>query len=1076
MLFSILIYINFFILYSYSIVSQILPSVSIFEESPISTIVVDLRPIFQTLNVHPNQAALLHSQPSQPFEYTNGYIRLKSRLDREDYVQKRLCIGGNIYECNFTLTLTVNLNQTPYNYILSQPISCHDINDMIPKFSQIESKIFMAENVPIGHRIPLEIAIDLDSLSYGIDYYRLEPMNDNEQYQFSIVYDNHSRELELIVKEKLDREINEKYLFKLMAIDRGQPPNIGIQTLIIEILDINDCRPRFESSIYNITIAENTIPEYLIKIHAIDDDIGSNAELIYILENNYDNLFYLNNITGILRLNQALDYELHKTYQLNVQVHDNGINPLSDTCIIHIYVLDQNDHAPSIQMKFNPIFEHNHDGNMAYIKESFDINLPLAFVTVHDQDSDDRGKAQLTIEPHHLFYLEIIRSNNYAVKSIHNFDRETMSYYKIELRARDFGQPSLRRSMTFELNITDINDQIPHFKTNYTFDLIENNRIPTIIGQIHAYDYDQGINGQITYTIVPSSSYFFITSNDGIISTNTSFDYEIRRIYKFQVRARDYGQPSLESYVNIQINIININEYSPKFEKDYYEFSIYENQTIIYIGQVKAYDQDYKDLISYTLGNYEDLFIIDNDGKISTKFIFDRELQDEYKLTIIATDNSTFGSTIVTIKILDINDNPPIFIWPETNEIQHILSDDHSEHIDIDNPLAQFITDIIIRDNDLENNTLINLTISNTEFFYIGSNNSLWLKNSSILPGIYEIEVQAKNFEFETKKILNIIINERNLLRLNLFNNMSKTFKKFSMLFTIILIFFLISFIIFFIIYYLCIRKNVEKKLYGSRLIVNDEDKSKQNSPQTKSTTVILPSIHSNDYTIITKQRKNSQIPSGNSPSTTDAEFSSSLLSCPFNGTSSSSTSDLDRSHNNNNNNNNNNNHHHHQNLPSSTVSALTTLTRKSTRRQPTKNVSFQPTLINPTNNVFNDLFQNTSSTFSTLPKQIKHDILIKNINQNSPILTDLPRTQSNDFPTLQTILNQSTKDIQTKLPQPQPPPLLNGILLLDKMLTKSSITNNEKKKHSISPSSSSISNSGWYNVTSNYQTRASIV
>ncbi|CAF5112039.1 unnamed protein product [Rotaria sp. Silwood1] len=305
---------------------------------------------------------------------------------------------------------------------------------------------------------------------------------------------------------------------------------------------------------------------------------------------------------------------------------------------------------------------------------------------------------------------------------------------------------------------------------------------------------------------------------------------------------------------------------------------------------------------------------------------------------------------------------------------------------------------------------------------------------------------------------------------------MSKTFKKFSILIIIILIFFIImSFIIFFIIYYICIRKNVEKKLYGSRLIVNDEDKSKQNSPQTKSTTVILPSIHSNDYTIITKQRKNSQIPCANSPSTTDAEFSSSLLSCPFNGTSSSSTSDLDRSHNNNNNNN-HHHHHNHQNLPSSTVSALTTLTRKSTRRQQTKNVSFQATLTNPTNNVFNDLFQNTSSTFSTLPKQTKHDISIANINQNSPILTDLPRTQSNDFPTLQTILNPSIKDIQTKLPQPQPPPLLNGILLLDKMLAKSSITNNNEKKHTISPSSSTISNSGWYNVTSNYQTRASIV
>lgn len=236
MLFSLYLLLNFFILYSYSIVSQILPYVSIFEESPISTIVVDLRSIFQTLHVHPNQAALLHSQPSQPFEYNNGYIQLKSRLDREDYVQKRLCLGGNVLQCNFTLTLTVNLNQTPYNYILSQPISCHDINDIIPKFSQNEAKIFMAENVPIGHRIPLETAIDLDSPPYGIETYRLESIeNKIFTYPFSIIYDNQSRELELIVREKLDREKIEKYFFKLIAIDRGHPPNFGTQILTIEI-------------------------------------------------------------------------------------------------------------------------------------------------------------------------------------------------------------------------------------------------------------------------------------------------------------------------------------------------------------------------------------------------------------------------------------------------------------------------------------------------------------------------------------------------------------------------------------------------------------------------------------------------------------------------------------------------------------------------------------------------------------------------------------------------------------------------------------------------------------------------
>ena len=393
MLFSLFIGLTFFICECQSIVSQILPSVSILEESPLATIVVDLRPIFQTLNVHPNQAALLHSQPSQPFEYIAGQIRLKSRLDREDYVRKRFCLGGNLLDCNFTLTLTVNLNQAPYNYILSQPISCHDINDVVPKFSQSEAKISMAENVPLGHRIPLEMAIDADSPPFGIDTYRLETIDGHDQSQFSIIYDNQSRELELIVQEKLDREKIASYKFKLLAIDRGHPPNVAAQSLTIDISDINDSPPRFQSSIYNITVAENTLPEYLLKIRATDADTGPNAELTYRLRDDHDGLFRLEKSTGILTLTQALDYELHRSYRLEVDVVDSEVNsPFSDTCEIHIDVLDQNDHPPSIQMKFHPMFVQNADGTMAYVKESFDIHLPIAFVNVHDQDSGDNGK------------------------------------------------------------------------------------------------------------------------------------------------------------------------------------------------------------------------------------------------------------------------------------------------------------------------------------------------------------------------------------------------------------------------------------------------------------------------------------------------------------------------------------------------------------------------------------------------------------------------------------------------------------------------------------------------------------
>jgi len=211
--------------------------------------------------------------------------------------------------------------------------------------------------------------------------------------------------------------------------------------------------------------------------------------------------------------------------------------------------------------------------------------------------------------------------------------------------------------MTFELNITDINDQKPLFKTNYTFNLIENNQIPSVIGQINAYDADQGINGQIYYSIIPSSLDFFISSIDGILSTNISFDYELKRQYQFQIRARDYGKPPLESYAYVEVNIINQNEFSPEFERKIYYFVIYENltnKTRTFIGKVKANDRDYGDYVNYSLDTNEHLFTIDQKGNIWTETIFDREIQDEYNLTIFAIDNSTtglIGSTIVIIKI-----------------------------------------------------------------------------------------------------------------------------------------------------------------------------------------------------------------------------------------------------------------------------------------------------------------------------------------------------------------------------------------------------------------------------------------
>ena len=126
------------------------------------------------------------------------------------------------------------------------------------------------------------------------------------------------------------------------------------------------------------------------------------------------------------------------------------------------------------------------------------------------------------------------------------------------------------------------------------------------------------------------------------------------------------------------------------------------------------------------------------------------------------------------------------------------------------------------------------MAVSNDALFYIGPNNSLWLRNASIAPGMYEIELKATNDELETRKQLHVLIYQRSPLRLNLLKNMAQKLSSLPMLIIIVLMCFACESIVFLTVYYLCVRRTVQKRLYGSRLIVNDEDKSKQNSPQSK--------------------------------------------------------------------------------------------------------------------------------------------------------------------------------------------------------------------------------------------------
>lgn len=99
----------------------------------------------------------------------------------------------------------------------------------------------------------------------------------------------------------LDREVHSKYLLQITAQDRGTPTLQGTCNISITVEDQNDNDPRFESTKYIATIAEDEpVGTSVITVKATDADLGINARIVYSLSNETQWLFNIDNRSGLI--------------------------------------------------------------------------------------------------------------------------------------------------------------------------------------------------------------------------------------------------------------------------------------------------------------------------------------------------------------------------------------------------------------------------------------------------------------------------------------------------------------------------------------------------------------------------------------------------------------------------------------------------------------------------------------------------------------------------------------------------------------------------------------------------------
>lgn len=67
--------------------------------------------------------------------------------------------------------------------------------------------------------------------------------------------------------------------------------------------------------------------------------------------------------------------------------------------------------------------------------------------------------------------------------------------------ARDLGDPSLNVSIELDITVNDLNDNTPEFNdTTYSFNVLENSEIGTVVNTVYATDGDDGENAELLFS------------------------------------------------------------------------------------------------------------------------------------------------------------------------------------------------------------------------------------------------------------------------------------------------------------------------------------------------------------------------------------------------------------------------------------------------------------------------------------------------------------------------------------------------------------------------------------------------
>ncbi|KAG6465826.1 hypothetical protein O3G_MSEX015419, partial [Manduca sexta] len=182
---------------------------------------------------------------------------------------------------------------------------------------------------------------------------------------------------------------------------------------------------------------------------------------------------------------------------------------------------------------------------------------------------------------------------------------------------------------------------------------------------VQAYDADEGVNAELTYTLSDkeysgiSELPISIDPRSGWVYTSGQLDREAQAKYQLLVTATDAGTPPKSATASVVVVVQDVNDNDPVFSPAQYEVELAEDEPPgTPVVTLTATDAD-EDNSSYNLISFPGCSVV---SILTVLLPLDFKQERRYVLTVTATDSGGRSDTaMVHINITDANNYAPVF-------------------------------------------------------------------------------------------------------------------------------------------------------------------------------------------------------------------------------------------------------------------------------------------------------------------------------------------------------------------------------------------------------------------------------